>query len=95
VAITREQVEYVAYLSRLELTDEEKSTFAGQLDSILQYVDKLNELDTERVEPMIHVTERVNVFREDAPGESLPRDDALGNAPEQSTGCFKVPRIID
>lgn len=95
MAITREQVEYVAHLSRLELTDEEKTTFAEQLDSILQYVEKLNELDTERVEPLMHVAEGVNVFRDDAPGESLPRDEALGNAPEQSEGCFKVPRIID
>ncbi len=93
--ITREQVEYVAHLSRLKLSEEEKDRFARQLDAILQAVEKLNELDTDGVEPLVHVAPRRNVFREDAAGESLPREEALRNAPEQSEGCFKVPRIIE
>jgi len=93
--ITPQQVDYVAHLSRLKLSDEEKARFAGQLDAILQYVDKLNELDTGKVEPLIHAAERTNVVREDVAGESLTREDALKNAPESSEGCFKVPRIID
>jgi aspartyl-tRNA(Asn)/glutamyl-tRNA(Gln) amidotransferase subunit C len=93
--ITREQVEYVARLSRLELTEEEKDRFAGQLEAILEFVGKLNELDTAGVEPLIHVAPRQNVSRDDAPGQSLPRDEALANAPDQNEGSFKVPRIIE
>jgi aspartyl-tRNA(Asn)/glutamyl-tRNA(Gln) amidotransferase subunit C len=93
--ITREQVDYVAHLSRLALSDEEKDLFAQQLDAILESMEKLNELDTSDVEPMVHIAPGNNVFREDEPGDSLPRQDALMNAPEQGEGCFKVPRIID
>ena len=93
--ITREQVDYVAHLSRLELSDEEKQRLSRQLDDILQYVDKLGELDTESVEPLVHVAPRQSVFRRDGTGTSLSREDALGNAPEQDEGCFKVPRIIE
>lgn len=93
--ITREQVDYVAHLSRLALSEEEKELFADQLDAILESMEKLNELDTTDVEPLVHIAPRSNVFREDEPGESLSREDALSNAPEQSEGCFKVPRIID
>ena len=93
--ITREQVEYVAHLSRLDLSEEEKDRIAHQLDAILDYVDKLNELDTEDVEPLVHAAERHNVFRQDTVGESLPQQEALKNAPDQSEGCFRVPRIIE
>ena len=93
--ITRDQVDYVAHLSRLALSDEEKGRFAQQLDAILGYVEKLNELDTGNVEPLVHIAPRANVFRADQAGESLPREEALRNAPERSEGCFLVPRIID
>jgi len=95
MAITKDQVRYVAYLSRLALSDEEMDTFAGQLDEILRYVEKLGELDTTRVEPLVHAIDRKNVFREDVPAPSLQRSDVLSNAPEVSEGCFKVPRIIE
>ena len=95
MAITRDQVEYVAHLSRLRLTDEQKARFVEQLDSILQYVDKLNELDTAQIEPLVHIAERINVFREDTPTPSLPHGEALANAPDRGDGCFRVPRIID
>lgn len=95
MAITREHVEYIAHLSRLHVTDDEKATLARQLDSILHYMEKLNELDTSGVEPLVHAAGKTNVFREDAAGQSLPRSESLANAPEQSQGCFKVPRIID
>jgi aspartyl-tRNA(Asn)/glutamyl-tRNA(Gln) amidotransferase subunit C len=93
--ITRQQVEYVAHLSRLELTDQEKERFAGQLDAILQYMDKLNELDTGGVEPLLHGTDGVQPVRADEVRESLPRDQALLNAPDRAAGCFRVPRIIE
>jgi aspartyl-tRNA(Asn)/glutamyl-tRNA(Gln) amidotransferase subunit C len=93
--ITREEVEYVAHLSRLALTEAEMERFAVQLDAILHYMEKLNELDTEGVEPMVHGVEAPELVRHDEVGESLPRQEALQNAPESSEGCFKVPRIID
>ena len=95
MAITREQVEYVAHLSRLALSDEEVETFGRQLDDIINYVEKLNELDTSDVEPMLHAADRENVFREDKKKDSLPRKESLQNAPAESEGCFKVPRIIE
>ena len=93
--ITREEVEYVAHLSRLALTEAEMARFAVQLDAILSYMEKLNELDTEGVEPMVHGIEAPERVRHDEVGESLPRQEALQNAPESSEGCFKVPRIIE
>ncbi|MEF8787919.1 MAG: Asp-tRNA(Asn)/Glu-tRNA(Gln) amidotransferase subunit GatC, partial [Planctomycetota bacterium] len=75
--------------------DEEVDTFGRQLDDIISYVEKLNELDTSDVEPMIHAADQVNVFREDEAGESLRRKEALQNAPDDAEGCFKVPRILD
>lgn len=93
--ITPEQVDYVAHLSRLKLTEAEKAKFAGQLDAILGYVEKLNELDTEGVEPMVHGVAAPAPVRRDVAGESLPRREALRNAPESSDGCFRVPRIIE
>ncbi len=95
MAITRQQVDYVAHLSRLSLGEEEKERFAGQLDRILEYVDKLNELGTEEVEPLVHMSERQNVFRSDEPSPSLSRKEALENAPRQAEGCFRVPSIIE
>jgi aspartyl-tRNA(Asn)/glutamyl-tRNA(Gln) amidotransferase subunit C len=93
--ITREQVEYVALLARLELSEDEKQKFARQLDAILQAVGKLNELDTEHVEPLVHIAPRKNVFREDTIAASLPREEVLRNAPDAHAGCFRVPRIIE
>ena len=95
MAITRETVDYVAHLSRLELTEQEKGRFAGQISAILEYMDKLNELDTSGVEPMVHGIAGHQAMRADVVGQSLPREEALANAPEQSEGCFKVPRIIE
>ncbi len=93
--ITPDEVEYVANLARLELTEEEKERFAGQLDAILQYMEKLNELDTSGVEPLVHGIAGRQATRPDRVEESLPRDEALANAPEKSEGCFRVPRIIE
>ncbi|MFO7957936.1 MAG: Asp-tRNA(Asn)/Glu-tRNA(Gln) amidotransferase subunit GatC [Candidatus Brocadiia bacterium] len=93
--ITPDEVDYVAHLSRLELTDEEKERFAGQLDAILHYMDKLNELDTQDVEPMVHGVAGRQATRPDRVAESLPPEEALANAPEKSEGCFRVPRIIE
>ncbi|MGA1845236.1 MAG: Asp-tRNA(Asn)/Glu-tRNA(Gln) amidotransferase subunit GatC [bacterium] len=93
--ITRKQVEYVAHLAYLELSEEEKELFTHQLDSILAYMDKLNQLDTTGIEPTSHVLPMTNVFREDEVQDSLPLEDALANAPDRKDGFFRVPRVIE
>jgi aspartyl-tRNA(Asn)/glutamyl-tRNA(Gln) amidotransferase subunit C len=93
--ISKEDVGYVAKLARLEMADGEMERFAFQLNSILSYMDKLNELDTSQVDPMSHAIDVCNAFREDSVQESFSQDVALGNAPEKERGFFKVPRIIE
>ena len=93
--ITREDVEHVAELARLELTAAEKEQFIVQLNSILTYVEQLNELDTTDVDPTSHVRRMSNVFRDDVVRPSLDRALVLQNAPEESHFFFKVPRIIE
>ncbi len=93
--ISREEVEHIALLARLRLTDEEKDLYSEQLSNILDYIEKLNELDTSHVEPTSHVIPISNVFREDTPVESLRVDEALGNAPDRSDPFYRVPRIIE
>ena len=92
--ITREEVEHVAKLARLELTEEEMKTFEGQLSQILTYIGKMSELATDGVEPMSHAVDVVNVFREDRAGESLPVAETLANAPAREGEFFKVPKIL-
>ena len=94
MALTREQVQHVALLSRLALTEEQTDKIAHQLDAILGYIEKLNELDTTGVEPLSHPLKLQNVLREDKLVPSLERDEALKNAPKQRNGFFEVPRII-
>ena len=91
----REQVEKTALLARLKLSESELTTFTSQLTSLLDYVAILDEVDTEGVEPMAHAVEVSNVFREDTPTDSLPRDDALANAPQSDGECFLVPPILE
>lgn len=93
--ITRKDVEYVAGLAQLDLDEEAKERLVGELGAILEHMDKLNELDTSQVEPMMHALERTNVFREDAVQPSLDRDEALKNAPKTDGEYFLVPRILD
>ena len=93
--ITPEQVDYVALLGRLYLTDEEKNMYQGQLDDILKYMDKLAEVPTDDVEPMAGPVELYTPLREDAVKPSLPVDDALTNAPAKVGSSFRVPRVIE
>lgn len=92
--ITREELEHVAHLSRLNLDEEELTKMTKQLDTILQYVEKLNELDTSSVQPTTHAFSIYNAFREDEVKESLLQQDALENCLDKSEDSFKVPRII-
>ena len=93
--ITRKDVENVALLSRLEFSDSELDTFTGQLDAILEYADVLNKVNVEGVQPTAHVLPIKNVMRPDVAKPSLPREEALANAPEQEDGYFKVPKIME
>ena len=93
--IDESQVRKVAKLSRLELSDAEVAEFTGQLSAILGYVEKMNELDTENVEPLAHCLPISNVFRPDRVKESLGTEKALANAPQRDGDFFKVPKILD
>ena len=93
--ITTKEVEYVAKLARLKLTEQEKDLFTQQLDSILDYMGKLNELDTEKVPPTSHVLPLKNVMREDEVKDSHLQEELLSNAPERDDNFFSVPKIID
>jgi len=92
--IDKAQVEYVANLARIALSEEEKQIFTEQLGKIIEYVEKLNELDTSGVMPMAHATGLKNVFREDLPGESMTPEKALQNAPDKEDHFFRVPRVV-
>lgn len=93
--ITHKDVENVALLSRLEIAETDMDKFTQQLNAILEYVEVLNKVDTTNVEPTAHVLQLRNVMREDVVHESLTREQALANAPEQEDGYFKVPKIIE
>lgn len=93
--LTTQDVEYVAKLARLEVTNQEKEKFTAQLNDILLYIDKLNELDTTGVAPMSHAIAVTNAFREDKVSESLGTQRALANAPDARGEFFRVPKVID
>jgi aspartyl-tRNA(Asn)/glutamyl-tRNA(Gln) amidotransferase subunit C len=93
--ISREEVQHVARLARLHLTDEEAERMREQLDAILAYIDKLSELDVEGVEPTAHAVPMINVMRDDALRPCLAQDAALANAPDRAGEFFRVPRIIE
>jgi aspartyl-tRNA(Asn)/glutamyl-tRNA(Gln) amidotransferase subunit C len=93
--ISKEDVEHIARLARLEVTEDEKGAFARQLSAIVSYMDQLRSLDTSAVKPTATVLPAVNVFRDDEVEESLLPEKALGNAPDQADGFFRVPRIIE
>ena len=82
-------------LARIELTPDEEQRLASQLGEVLQYVEKLNELDVSNVEPTAHATPLSNVMREDEPRESLSQEEALRNAPKTANGLFIVPKIVE
>lgn len=96
--ISESDVRYVAELAHLELTEEEVRRFTEELSAVLAYMDKLNELDTEGVEPMAQVlfeAEETATLREDVERETLGSETALANAPLAGAGYFKVPRVIE
>jgi aspartyl-tRNA(Asn)/glutamyl-tRNA(Gln) amidotransferase subunit C len=93
--ISSQEVEYVAHLARLEITPKEKEKFTVQLNDILGYIDKLNELNTKGVEPMSHAIAVTNAFREDKILDSIGTEKSLANAPDVRGEFFRVPKVIE
>ena len=94
MAVTVKDVDHVATLARLSFTDEEKARLVAQLNQILAYMEQLNGLETGDVEPLSHVVELSNVFRDDVLRPSFPREEILKNAPAHTEKFFKVPKVI-
>ncbi|WLV25312.1 Asp-tRNA(Asn)/Glu-tRNA(Gln) amidotransferase subunit GatC [Aciduricibacillus chroicocephali] len=93
--ITKDQVKHVAHLARLEITEEEAEQFTEHLSAIITYAEKLNELDTEGIEPTTHVLDLKNVFRKDEAKHTITQEDAMKNAPDSEDGQFRVPSILE
>jgi aspartyl-tRNA(Asn)/glutamyl-tRNA(Gln) amidotransferase subunit C len=94
MSLTRQEVEKVALLARLQLTDQELETMTQQLGQIVAYVQQLSQLDTEDVAPMAHAVERFNVFGADQLQASVSVEEALANAPKRDDACFRVPAVL-
>lgn len=92
--ISTEEVQKVALLSRLAFAPDELEEIKESMNSILTYMDELNQYDTDQVEPMAHAVEQYNVMRDDVPHTSFTNEEALLNAPEKENGYFKVPKIM-
>jgi len=95
VRLTREDIESVAYLSRLELADEEKDKLAEHINRLLENFQTLQELNTDDVEPTSHVIPVQNVFRKDEARPSLPAEEVVANGPQVADNCFVVPRVVE
>lgn len=93
--LTLKEVIHVANLARLEMDEKEMAAFTGQLNAILDFADKLNQIETKDILPTAHVLPLKNVFREDRVQQGLKREEALQNAPEVEIGMFRVPRVIE
>lgn len=93
--LSREEVMHVALLARLELSEEEIERYTWELNRVLEHIEKLKELDIEGVEPTSHAVPLSNVFRPDEPGEPLPIEEVLMNAPDSVDGYFRVPRVFE
>ena len=92
--ISQEEIRHIAKLAKLRFSDEEISDFAGQFNRIVAYVEKLNEVQTEGVEPMARLQKDATALRSDVPGEMLSAPEALKNAPKKTEGFFNVPKVI-
>ena len=93
--LSQEEVEHIALLSRLKLTDEERERMTTQLNDIIGFFEQLGELDTTDVEPTSHVIPMFNVLREDKVRPALPVEDVLENAPDRAGDTFRVPRVVE
>ncbi len=94
MSVTLKDLDKIAHLARLSLKEEEKEKFLWHVNQILQYMEKLNEVDTNGVEPLSHSMDLINVMRDDEKNESLPQQKALENAPQKNDEFFRVPKVI-
>lgn len=94
MSVTIKEVEKIAGLAKLSFTEQEKVTLAVEMNSILSYMDQLNEVDTTGVEPLISPVPLANVFRDDVPVQSLEREKALENAPDKNDEFFRIPKVL-
>lgn len=92
--INEQLIDQLAHLSRLEFSTEEKQKILNDLNRILDYIDQLNELNTDNVEPLIYLAPNQNILRDDVVNETLKKEDALANAPKKDSDYFRVPKII-
>ena len=95
MSVSREDVRYIAKLARLRFSEEDEERLVTQLSAVLDYIEKLNELDTSGVSPMSHVLDLHNVARNDVVNQRIARDEALKNAPDADGSYFRVPKVID
>jgi aspartyl-tRNA(Asn)/glutamyl-tRNA(Gln) amidotransferase subunit C len=93
--LTEKDIEHVASLARLNLAPEQKTKMTNELANIINFADKLNELDTTGVEPTAHILDISNVFRKDEVRPSFDREDIIANAPTHEDGCVKVPKVVE
>ena len=92
--LSKKEVEHTAWLAHIELSEKEKTLFTEQFNDILDYFKKIDEIDTEDVEPTYHVLDLMNIYREDKAKPSLPKEEALKNAPKKEKQFLKAPRIV-
>lgn len=95
MTITEETIKYVAALAKLSISEEEKTSATKDLSNILAYIETMNQLDTDAIEPMSHVFPVKNVFREDEVVNTADRENLLANAPVKKDGCFVVPKTVE
>ena len=95
MSLSKKDIEHIAKLAKLRFTDEEIAEMGPRLNSVLEYMDKLSELDTDNVEPLSHPVESINVFRDDIRKNSIKTEEALRNAPKKDDKYFKVPKVIN
>ena len=93
--LDEKMVDKIAKLSKLKFNDEEKSTIINDMNKMLEFVDQLKELNTDHVEPLIHMSDEINVLREDEIVETISQQDALKNAPSKDSTYFKIPKVLD
>ena len=92
--ITDEVIDHIAHLSRLEFEGEKKTAIKGDLERIISFTEKLQEVDTENVEPLIFMSDEINVLREDVSKVTITHDEALSNAPKKDSDYFRIPKVL-
>lgn len=95
MALSKETIDHIAHLARIDLSTEEKTKITSDLDKILDYVDLLNEVDVINVKPLVNIVRKKTALRDDLAKDSLSQQEALKNAPEKNSDYFKVPKVLN